>query len=127
MQHKKQSYLAASINEAKIIVWDEAPMLHRDCFDAVDPSLQDIMGSPEPFGGILTVLGGDMRQTLSGILKGSKDDILDACVFHSTACRKIKILKLTDNMRACNASTLFSKWLLQVGEDQLPQYQIINV
>ena len=121
----KQSDLAASIKNAKIIVLDEAPMFHRDCFDAVDRSFQDIMGSPEPFGIILTVLGGEIRQTLAVFPKGSKDDILDACCFNSTAWRNIKILKLTDNMRACNALTLFSKWLLQVGENQLPQYQII--
>ena len=89
MQHNKQSDLAASIKKDKIIVWDEALMLHRDCFDAVDRSLQDFMGSPEPFGGILTVHEGDMRQTLPVIPKGSKNDIVDACFFHSTACRNI--------------------------------------
>ena len=76
---KKQSDLAASIRKAKIIIWDEAPMLHRDCFDAVNRSLKDITNIEKPFGGILTVLGGDLRQTLPVIPKGSKDEILDAC------------------------------------------------
>ena len=122
---KKQSNVATSIRKAKIIVWDEAPMLHRDCFDAVDRLLKDIMDSPKPFGGKLTVLGGDLQQTLPVIPKGSKDEILDACVLYSNVCKNIEILKLTENMRACIASTPFSKWLLQVGEDQLPQYHII--
>ena len=117
---KKQSDLAASIRKAKIIIWDEAPMLHRDCFDAVDLSLRDITNIQEQFGGILTVLGGDLRQTLPVIPKGSKDEIIDACFFYSNVCKDITILKLIDNMRASNAS--FSKWLLQVGEDELPQY-----
>ena len=90
MQHSKQSDLAASNKKAKIIVWDEAPMLHRDCFDAVDRSLQDIMGSPEPFGGILTVLGGDMQQTLPVIPKGSKDDILVHAFFTLLLAEKSK-------------------------------------
>ena len=119
---KKQSEAAASIRKASIIVWDEAPMLHRGCFDAVNRFLQDLMDSPEPFGGILTVLGGDLRQTLPVIPKGSKDDILDAIFFQSNVCRNLKILKLTENMRASNASNSFCKWLLQVGEDRLDQY-----
>ena len=122
---KKQSAAAALIKKAAIIVWDEAPMLHRDCFDAVDRLLQDLMDSHEPFGGILTVLGGDLRQTLPVIPKGSRDDVLDALFFHSNVCRNIEILKLHENMRASDASNAFCEWLLQVGEDRLDQYQII--
>ena len=94
-------------------------MLHRECFDAVDRSLQDITDIHKPFGGILTVLGGVLRQTLPVISKGSKDEILDGC-FYSNVCKNIKMLTLTDNMRASDAS--FSNWLLQVCEAQLPQY-----
>ena len=122
---KKQSAAAAFIKQAAIIVWDEAPMLHRDCFDAVSRLLQDLMDSTEPFGGILTVLGGDLRQTLPVIPKGSRDDVLDALFFNSDACRNIEVLKLTVNMRAVDASTEYCEWLLKVGEDRLDQYLII--
>jgi hypothetical protein len=102
-------------------------MLHRDCFDAVSRLLQDLMESIEPFGGILTVLGGDLRQTLPVIPKGSRDDILDALFFNSDVCRNVKVLKLTENMRAANASTEFCDWLLKVGEDRLDQYEFLNL
>ena len=66
-------------------------------------------------------MGGDWRQTLPVIPKGSKDDILDAILFNSTVSREITILRLLQNMRASNASPEFLKWLLEVGEDKLPQ------
>ena len=121
----KESALAASLRKASLIVWDEAPMLHRDCFDIVVRCLQDITETKEPFGGILTVLGGDLRQTLPVIPKGSKDDILDSILFKSNVCSGITILKLIQNMRASNASPQFGKWLLDVGEDKLPQYELL--
>jgi ATP-dependent DNA helicase PIF1 len=34
---------AQLIRRAKLIIWDEAPMMHRHCFEAVDRSLNDIM------------------------------------------------------------------------------------
>ena len=40
---KCQSSLAELIQTAEIIIWDEAPMLSRYAFEAVDRTLQDIM------------------------------------------------------------------------------------
>lgn len=64
------SDVAALVREAKLIVWDEAPMTHKHVFEAVDRTLRDVMrvASPElqhrPFGGKVVVLGGDFRQVL---------------------------------------------------------------
>ena len=59
-----QSQLANLIREAKIIVIDEAPMLHKYLMEAMDRTLTDIMGIDEPFGGKTLILSGDFRQTL---------------------------------------------------------------
>jgi len=46
----------------KLIIWDEAPMMNRFCFEALDKTLRDVMGSvnkdnkTNPFGGKVVVL-----------------------------------------------------------------------
>jgi len=51
------SPLAKLIVKAKLIIWDEAPMMHRHCFEAVDRSFRDVMRDVDkklkhvPFGG----------------------------------------------------------------------------
>lgn len=40
---KQGSPLAELIIQCKLIIWDEAPMLHKHCFEALDRTLQDIM------------------------------------------------------------------------------------
>ncbi|CAN0904888.1 ATP-dependent DNA helicase PIF1 [Linum grandiflorum] len=67
---KKGTSLARLMEQATLIVWDEAPMVHRLSFEAVDRTLCDIMNVPssgpnyKPFGGKTVLLGGDFRQTL---------------------------------------------------------------
>ena len=40
-----KSTLALLIQKAKLIIWDEAPMMHKHCFEAVDRTLKDILKS----------------------------------------------------------------------------------
>lgn len=60
-----KSPLAELICEAKLIIWDEAPMMHKHCFEALDRSLRDILRVQNngrtniPFGGKVVVLGGE--------------------------------------------------------------------
>ncbi|CAN1217862.1 ATP-dependent DNA helicase PIF1, partial [Linum perenne] len=67
---KKGTALADLLSQASLIIWDEAPMVHRMSFEAVDRTLCDIMDIPlsgigyKPFGGKTIILGGDFRQTL---------------------------------------------------------------
>ena len=55
--------LADLIQQASVIVWDEAPMMHRHVFEAVDRTLCDIMADVaaenqyELFGGKVMVMG----------------------------------------------------------------------
>lgn len=52
------SDLAKLIKMAKIIIWDEAPMLNKLAFESVDRTFQDICGNKLPFGGKVFVFGG---------------------------------------------------------------------
>ncbi|XP_023743976.1 uncharacterized protein LOC111892140 [Lactuca sativa] len=45
--------VAALLNKASLIIWDEAPMMHRHCFEAVDKTLRNIIlpkNNDKPFG-----------------------------------------------------------------------------
>ena len=54
-----RSTLADLIRMAKLIVIDEACMLHKHLFEALNRSLQDLMGNQHIFGGKSVILSGD--------------------------------------------------------------------
>ena len=47
----RQGYLAKVFHRTNLIVWDEAPMMNRRCFEAVERMLRDIMQNDHLFGG----------------------------------------------------------------------------
>ncbi|XP_057248262.1 uncharacterized protein LOC125493694 [Beta vulgaris subsp. vulgaris] len=124
------SELADLLIKTKLIIWDEAPMMHKYCFEALDRSLRDIMRSVDrdnlhrPFGGKVVVFGGDLRQILPVVPKGSRQDIVFATVNSSYLWDSCKVLRLTRNMRLQSGSSKssvdelreFSEWILSVGD-----------
>ncbi|GKC41043.1 ATP-dependent DNA helicase PIF1-like protein [Tanacetum coccineum] len=75
------SDLADLIRKAKLIIWDEAPMIQSYCYEAFDRTLRDICRSDpsEPsnrvFGGKVVLFGGDFRQMLPVIPNASRNDV----------------------------------------------------
>ncbi|GBM71541.1 hypothetical protein AVEN_219403-1, partial [Araneus ventricosus] len=69
---KPNTQEAKLICDTKLIIWDEAPMTHVHAFIAVDRLLQDLANCSLPFGGKVILLGGDFRQVLPVVLKGSR-------------------------------------------------------
>ncbi|XP_072066784.1 uncharacterized protein [Arachis hypogaea] len=65
---------------------DEVPMLNKFCFEALDKCLKDVLHfdhgyNPDAlFGRKVVVLGGDFRQIFSVIPRGSREDIVYACI-----------------------------------------------
>nr|XP_027122017.1 ATP-dependent DNA helicase PIF3-like [Coffea arabica] len=111
----KQTSLAAMIKEAKLIIWDEAPMSKKAAIEALDDLLRDLMNSEEIFGGKVVVLGGDFRQTLPVVRKGTKAEMINACLINSPLWHKLEKLQLTENMRA-KLDPLFTQFLLKIGD-----------
>jgi len=80
------SLRAKLLIEKNLIIWDEAPMMNRLCFEAFDKTLRDIMKvvdekkSNKPFGGKVFVLGGDFRKILHVVNKGSRYDIVNESI-----------------------------------------------
>jgi len=52
----KQDDLAVLICQTKLILWDEAPMINKLAFEAMDRTLHDLTDRNEPFGGIVFVM-----------------------------------------------------------------------
>ncbi|XP_072080957.1 uncharacterized protein [Arachis hypogaea] len=116
--------------KAKLILWDEAPMVSRYCYEALDKCLGDIMRcSPTyskdlPFGGKVVVLGGDFRQILPVIPRGPRQDIVHSTVNSSYLWKFCQVLKLTKYMRLSVGMTAsdqdeteqFNEWLLKIGD-----------
>ncbi|CAF1711503.1 unnamed protein product [Brassica oleracea] len=120
---------AELIARASLIIWDEAPMMSKHCFEALDKTMADIMKSPEgtPFGGKVVVFGGDFRQILPVIPRGSRPDIVLATLNSSYLWKHCKVLELTKNMRLMAETDLqqaeeiktFSKWILDLGNGKI--------
>ena len=79
----KQSGIAALMRAASLIIWDEVGMTRREAVETLDRTLQDIMGSSAPFGGKVMVFGGDFRQVLPVVPRGTRAHITDATLQHS--------------------------------------------
>ena len=120
------------VKEASLIIWDEAPMMSKHCFEALDRSMYDIMGKhrTKPFGGKVVVFGGDFRQVLPVIHGAGRAEIVLAAVNSSYLWEHCKVFKLTKNMQLLsgdltpeNAQELkeFSEWILTVGEGKIAE------
>ncbi|CAN0839971.1 hypothetical protein LINGRAHAP2_LOCUS2707 [Linum grandiflorum] len=135
---KKGTALARLMQQASLIVWDEAPMVHRLSFEAVDRTLCDVMNIPtegpnyKPFGGKTVILGGDFRQTLPVITDGSRGDKLAACLTRSYLWNHCILLELHANMRINDSEVNrnqhfhgmnFSDWVLALGDGKLGNIQ----
>ena len=119
-----QSTLAELIRKAKIIVIDEAPMLHRYQFEALDRTLQDLMNDKRPFGGKVLIVSGDFRQTLPVIPGAGCGTIVDAALNRSHLWKFFKVMELKENMRimASGDPSLqeFDDWMLSIGNGDAP-------
>ncbi|GJS84946.1 ATP-dependent DNA helicase PIF1-like protein [Tanacetum coccineum] len=125
--------LAALLNKTKLIIWDEAPMMNKHCFEALDRTLRDILRGSNtnslniPFGGKVIVFGRDFRQILLVIIGGTRQDIMHASLNSSYLWDHIHVLRLTKNMRlragagSSNTDDIkeFADWILKVGDGRL--------
>nr|GEU69519.1 DNA helicase [Tanacetum cinerariifolium] len=128
--------LADLLRETDLIIWDEAPMNDRRCFEALDRCLRDILDNPQMmFGGKTIILGGDFRQTLLVKKKASKLEIIDASITTSYLWTKFKVYTLHQNMRLSrpditdderNKIKRFSSWLLDIGDGNIGDTDTID-
>lgn len=130
---KPNSDVAQLLKKTDLVIWDEAPMIHKHAFEALDRSLKDVFGDCDDngfekiFGGKVMVFGGDFRQVLPVVQNGTRHDIVNASLSSSYIWRKCVVCKLTKNMRLLSGSANaniqeikeFADWLLDIGEGKV--------
>merc|ERR1712041_32482 len=79
-------------------------MLDNRQLAAMDRSLQDLMGCPEPFGNKVLVLSGDMRQCLPVVPGASRAGIVERCINQSPLWQHFQVMELTKNLRVLTSN-----------------------
>ncbi|XP_058742975.1 uncharacterized protein LOC131615798 [Vicia villosa] len=125
--------VADMLRQTKLIICDEAPMAHKYAIESLDRTLKDVMSadknSTDVFGGKVVVFGGDFRQILPVVPRGSHSDIVHCAINASYIWHSVEVLTLTRNMRLRTGSTQtdkneiaqFSDWLLRIGEGRISE------
>ncbi|CAN1164025.1 ATP-dependent DNA helicase PIF1 [Linum perenne] len=105
-------------------------MAHKFCIEALDRSLRDILrdnnpNSPQqPYGGMTVIFGGDFRQILPVIKRGSRSEIVSASMKMSYLWPYLTHLRLLQNMRLYQSTTstteqheiaTFGSWITAIG------------
>lgn len=80
-----------------------------------------------PFGGKVVVLGGDFRQNIPVIQKGSRSDILGFAINSPYLWKYCKVLRLTKITRLMNSTSngdaeetiKFAGWILNAGDGKI--------
>ena len=94
----KNSDLAELLRQTALIIWDEVPMQHKYCFEAVHRTLADITGNESMFGGIPTLFGGDFAQILPVVKHGNRASTVEANLQKSFLWDKMQVIALRQNM-----------------------------
>ncbi|CAI9263281.1 unnamed protein product [Lactuca saligna] len=126
---KKRTLLGDLLKRTSLIIWDEAPMSDRRCFEYLDRSLRDVLECEKrPFGGISVLLGGEFRQTLPVSPKSSRTEIIALTLPNSYLWSYFEVCTLHHNMRLTQTTTdvseglsivAFADWLLNIGNGTL--------
>ena len=106
------------LRQTSIIIIDEITMLPKHGLRCIDKLLKEIMSSQQPFGGKVIVIGGDFRQTLPVVPRGTRTDVIESCIKSSTLWQKFIKLTLTTNMRS-EGQNIHNDWLLSIGEGSI--------
>ncbi|CAF1168005.1 unnamed protein product [Rotaria sordida] len=111
---------AEEIRKTQIFIWDEAPMARCYALNAVDILLRDIMNIDAPFGGKVMILGGDFRQVLPVIRFANRSELIAPSLKSFNLWPYFKVMHLQQNMRTGPGEEEFSKWLIKLGNGELP-------
>ena len=106
-----------TLQQSKLIVWDECTMAHNQSLEALAWSLQDLRENFKTFGSTLILFAGDFGQTLPVIPRSTPADEMNACL-NSNLWADAKTLKLTKNMRV-RLQNDYSSEIFQISYSQL--------
>ena len=117
---KSESQRAELIRKCDLIIFDELPMTHKYCIEAIDITLRDLMRNALIFGG-KTILfsSGDWRQIGPIVQFGSASDTVDAAFIYSHLWKHINRMRLTVSQRDKDDAS-YASFVRSVGENRQP-------
>ena len=111
------------LRRCNLIIWDEAPMANRAVLVCVEECCRRVMNSEETFGGKVVVLLGDFRQTCPVVPRGTKADVLNACISRCHFWPLFEISRLITPIR--NAEDLeFASFVDRIGDGAGPNVDL---
>lgn len=111
------------IREARLIIWDEAPMANRAVLACVEEVCRRLMHNDMPFGGKVVVLLGDFRQTCPVVRSGTRAQVANASIRSSSLWPLFTIQRLITPIR--NAEDLpFADLVDAVGDGAGPDINL---
>lgn len=120
---KAQTQRAELIQKSDLIIWDELPMTHRYCVEALNRTLQDLMKNDKIFGGKTISFSGDWRRTGPIVKHGSPTDTVDAALISSSLWSHVQRVKLTKSQRD-KEDPQYASFVRAVGEDARPSTKL---
>ena len=114
-----ESQRAELIRKCDLIIFDELPMTHRFCIEALERSLRDIRGSQSLYGGVTICFSGDWRQCGPVVPFGSAADTVEASFISSELWTKTKRLRLTISQRD-REDPAYASFVRAIGENKHP-------
>jgi ATP-dependent DNA helicase PIF1 len=124
-----RSKIAHALQNTHLIIWDDAPMASRFAIEAVDKTMQDVLGNNEPFEGKVVIFGGDFRQILRVVLVGYRSQTVWKCLKMSPLWNRITSLQF-NLQQICDYSQIqvfktCYKVLVKVPLETMLRYQIV--
>lgn len=95
-------------------------MLPKYGLHNMDQLLRAIANPNLPFGGKIMVLGGDFHQCLPIQPRANRSELLDLSIKRSYLWRHLNTFSLKKNMRVDPEQKQFAKYLLKLGNGELP-------
>jgi hypothetical protein len=126
----QQMKVAKLVCKADLIIWDEAPMMHRRTFEAIDRTLRDLMQLDDAQATENSLVGkpwslvGIFDRSCLLLPRGDEKTLLVLPCFDRIFGSMLTILHFRINMRVMAANSEeqreFAKWVLNVGDGSLP-------
>ncbi|GBN34653.1 hypothetical protein AVEN_239484-1 [Araneus ventricosus] len=69
---------ADELRQAVLNIIDEITMLTKDGVRCINPLLRDLMNNDKPFGGKVIIIGGEFRQTLPVVPRGTRAVVIES-------------------------------------------------
>eukprot|EP00980_Cylindrotheca_fusiformis_P026460 scaffold16189_cov125-Cylindrotheca_fusiformis.AAC.16 len=111
---------AKQLRLARVLIWDEIFGARKELIDAVDKFFRELTSLNKPFGGLLTIFSGDLRQTLPKT-KGTRAMTVGLCFPRAKCYPHFQIVHLRQNMRLHRDTDndSFAQFLLDLGDGKI--------